>query len=57
MQYNIVRPAVFVDRPNRFVAHVLLDGAPVGKVPLVYGQTIEQTKEEKPNFWKRLFGG
>ena len=38
-------------------AHVLLDGAPVGKVPLVYGQTIEQTKEEKPNFWKRLFGG
>lgn len=29
MIYENIRPAVFVDRPNRFIAHVLLDGEAV----------------------------
>lgn len=39
-------------------AYVLLDGHTVGKVPMIYGQTVEQIKiTEKKPFWKRLFGG
>ena len=29
MRYDVIREAVFLDRPNRFIAHVLLDGAPL----------------------------
>ena len=29
MTYENIRPAVFLDRPNRFIAHVLLDGEAV----------------------------
>ncbi len=29
MRYDTIREAIFLDRPNRFIAHVLLDGAPV----------------------------
>lgn len=36
-------------------AYVLLDGQVVGKVPTVYGQTIEQ-EQPKPGFWQRLMG-
>ena len=36
-------------------AHIFLDGTPVGKVALVYGQTVEQEKEEKQSFWQKLF--
>ena len=32
-------------------AHILIDGNPVGKIPLYYGQTVEQTKEQKRNLW------
>lgn len=28
MRYDDIREAIFQDRPNRFIAHVLLDGAP-----------------------------
>ena len=38
-------------------AHVFLDQTPVGKIPLVYGQTVERQPEEKPSVWQRLFGG
>ena len=38
-------------------AHICLDGSTVGKVKLVYEETVEQTQTEKPSFWKRLFGG
>lgn len=39
-------------------AHVLVDGASVGKVPLCYGQTDAlPPEEEKPGFFARLFGG
>ena len=39
-------------------AHVCVDGHPVGKIPLYYGETIERvaTQEEAP-FWRRIFGG
>ncbi len=37
-------------------AHVLVDGQAVGKVGLVYGQTLEQEPEPEPSVWDRLFG-
>ena len=36
-------------------AHVFLDGQPVGKIPLIYGQTVEQKQPDRKPFWKRLF--
>jgi len=36
-------------------AYVLLEGKAIGRVPVVYGQTIEQIPEETKPFWKRLF--
>ena len=39
-------------------AYVCIGDATVGKVKLVYGQTVERIAEEKrPSFWQRLFGG
>ena len=39
-------------------AYILLDGKTVGKVPLVYGETVEQKKpEKKTHFWEKWFGG
>ena len=38
-------------------AYICIDGNPVGKVPLVYGQTIETEITKNPSFWERLFGG
>ncbi len=37
-------------------AYVLIEGNAVGKVPLVYGQTIEQQAEEEKSFLQKLFG-
>ena len=36
-------------------AYVLIEGRAVGKVPVVYGSTVEQTRHEE-SFWKKLFG-
>jgi len=36
-------------------AYVLIDGNAVGKVPLVYGCTVEQEKEEEKTFLQKLF--
>jgi len=36
-------------------AYILLDGNAVGKVPVVYGQTVEQQPEEEKSFWQKLF--
>jgi hypothetical protein len=36
-------------------AYVLIDGNAVGKVPLVYGQTIEQRVTEENGFFQKLF--
>lgn len=38
-------------------AYVLLEENVIGKVPVVYGQTVEQMQPEKKPFWKRLLGG
>ena len=35
--------------------YVLIQGKAVGKVPVVYGTTIEQMPEEEKSFWQRLF--
>lgn len=37
-------------------AYVLIDGSAVGKVPVIYGQTIEKEAEEEPNFFEKYFG-
>ncbi len=36
-------------------AYVLIEGNAVGKVPLIFGQTIEQQPEEEKSFWEKLF--
>ena len=38
-------------------AYVLIDGNAVGKVPLVYGKTIEQRLTEEKGFFEKLFAG
>ena len=39
-------------------AYILLEENTIGKVRVIYGQTVEQIKtEEKKPFWKRLLGG
>lgn len=38
-------------------AHICLNGTPVGKLPLVFGQTVELEPEPKRSFWQKLFGG
>ena len=38
-------------------AYVLIEGKAVGKVPIVYGETIEQIKTEEKSFLGKLFGG
>ena len=38
-------------------AHVCVDGKSVGKVPLVYGETVEKTQDTEKSFWDRLIGG
>ena len=37
-------------------AYVCLNGNPVGKVPLVYGQCVEQKKATERSLWERIFG-
>lgn len=38
-------------------AHVCLGENSVGKIPLVFGQTVEYKLEKKLSFWQRMFGG
>ncbi len=35
--------------------YVLIEGKAVGKVPVVFGTTIEQIPEEEKSFWQKLF--
>ncbi|MDO5400457.1 MAG: D-alanyl-D-alanine carboxypeptidase family protein [Eubacteriales bacterium] len=35
--------------------YVLVAGTAIGKVPTVYGATVEQTPTEEPSFWDKLF--
>ena len=36
-------------------AYVLINGTVIGKVPVVYGATVEQVKDDEQPFWKRIF--
>ena len=38
-------------------AWIRIDGKAVGKIPLHYGKTVEQSLEEERSFWERLFEG
>ena len=38
-------------------AHVCIDGKSIGKLPLVYGETVEIVQPEEKSFWRRLFRG
>ena len=35
-------------------AYVLIEGKSIGKVPLIYGQTVEQKKTEEKNIWQSI---
>lgn len=37
--------------------YVLLQGKAVGKVPVIYGQTVEKEAQQEPTLWEKLFGG
>ncbi len=37
-------------------AYICLNGNPVGKIAVEYGQTVEQNVEQTPGFWERLSG-
>ena len=39
------------------VVHICIGGKSVGKVPLIYGETVEMVREEQKSLWKRLIGG
>ena len=34
--------------------HVRIEGKTVGKIPLVYGETVEPTVEEEKRFFEKL---
>ena len=38
-------------------AHIYVDDAVVGKVKLIYGETVEQESPPKKSWWNRLFSG
>ena len=37
-------------------AHLCIDGKSVGKIPMIYGETIEQIPENEKKFWERIIG-
>lgn len=37
-------------------AHILVDGSPVGKVPLLYGKTVQRQIDPEPSLWEKLLG-
>ena len=37
-------------------AYVLIEGKAVGKIPVIYGETVEKEPEEEPNFFQKFFG-
>ena len=49
--------APVVEGSDAGFAHVCIDGKSIGKLPLVYGETVEKVQPEEKSFWKRLFRG
>ena len=43
-----------VEGADAGVAYVLIEGKAVGKVPVVFGETIELLPEEEKSFWQKL---
>ena len=41
---------------NAGFAHILVDGVPVGRIPLYYGETVELQPQPKRSLWQKLFG-
>ena len=41
---------------NAGTAYVCIDGKTVGRIQLVYGETVELCKESKKSIWDKLFG-
>lgn len=39
------------------VAYVMLGDTVIGRIPMVYGETVEQKQEKEPSLWDRIFGG
>ena len=37
-------------------AHIVVNGADVGNIPLIYGETIEKILPEEKSFWEKLVG-
>ena len=44
-----------VEGADAGLAYVLLEGKAIGKIPVVFGATIEQLPEEEKSFWQKLF--
>lgn len=38
-------------------AYVMLGERVIGRIPMVFGETVEQKLEKKPSLWERIFGG
>jgi D-alanyl-D-alanine carboxypeptidase len=63
-QPNIVLPgpgfafAPVVQGADAGYAYVCIGSKAIGKIRIVYGETVEQIQDErKPTLWERLFGG
>ena len=37
-------------------AYILIDGGAVGRIPVIYGETVEKVPDKEPDFWEKLFG-
>ena len=44
-----------VEGADAGVVYITIEGKAVGKVPVVYGATVEQIPEVEKSFWKKLF--
>ena len=49
--------APVVEGAEAGVAYVMLADTVIGRVPMVYGETVEQKEEKEPSLWERIFGG
>jgi len=49
--------APVIEMQDAGIAYVCLGNNVVGKIPLVYGETIEEKREESQSFWQKIWGG
>ena len=55
-QHTFVYAPIAKGQPAGF-AYVCLSGKAVGKIPLVYGQTVETETVKEPSLWEKLLKG